>query len=226
MARRPSPSGGAARRAESETQARLAAIVSSSEDAIVVRDLAGTITYWNTGAEALYGYTAAEMVGQPVSRLIPPDRAAEAPAFLIRISEGETLDHFETVRLHRDGHRLDLSMSVTPIRAANGAIIGAASIARDITLRKKADAALAYQAVHDELTGLPNRTLLRTRLQEALRAEHGDPGPVALLVVDLDRVREVNGTLRHQAGDTLLQQISQRLQDAVLPTDLVARIGA
>jgi diguanylate cyclase (GGDEF)-like protein/PAS domain S-box-containing protein len=214
-----------ARKRAEEVQARLAAIVTSSDDAIVAQNMDGTITDWNTGAEAVYGYSAAEIVGQPGARLLPPERSAEAADYLARLAGGESIAQFETVRLHKDGRRIDMSVRLTPIRSQNGSIVGAAGIGRDITEQKKADTVLTHQAQHDGLTGLANRTLLHTRIQQALPTEYGESPPLAVLLLDLDRFKGINDTLGHQVGDVLLQQIARRLQGAVRASDLVARIG-
>ena len=115
----------------------LAAIVESSDDAIIAKDLRGTILTWNRSAERLYGYTAEEIVGRSVSVLIPPDQPDELGEINERVSRGEPVDHYETVRLTKDGRRIDVSLSVSPIRDASGAVVAASTIARDITLRKR-----------------------------------------------------------------------------------------
>jgi PAS domain S-box-containing protein len=133
------------KRAE-ETRLRLVAIVESSEDAIIGQQLNGTITSWNRGAQALYGYTAEEIVGRPVSVLIPPEHQDDFPTIIERLRRGERIEHYETVRLCKDGRRVDVALSVSPIRTADGTIQGAAKIARDITPRKHAEAALRRQS--------------------------------------------------------------------------------
>ena len=124
------------------TRGRLAAIVEFSEDAIVSKDLNGVITSWNNGAERLFGYKAAEAIGRPVMMLIPPDRINEEPGILDRIRRGERIDHYETVRVRKDGTKLDISLTVSPILDAHGHIIGASKTARDITDRKRMEAEL------------------------------------------------------------------------------------
>jgi PAS domain S-box-containing protein len=117
-------------------KARLAAIVESSDDAIVSKDLNGIIMSWNAGAERIFGYTAEEAIGNPVTMLMPPDRVNEEPGILKRIRKGEKIDHYETVRLHKSGRRIDVSLTVSPVLDENGKVIGASKIARDITQRK------------------------------------------------------------------------------------------
>ena len=129
------------KRAEEE-RARLAAIVESSDDVIIGKTLEGIITSWNKGAERIYGYSAAEAVGKSVSMLVPPERPNEIPRILESVRRGEKVDHFETVRMTKDGRRLDISLTVSPIRNSAGDIIGASAIARDITERKRTEEAL------------------------------------------------------------------------------------
>ena len=121
-----------------ELRARMAAIVESSDDAIIGKTLEGTITSWNPGAQRLFGYTEAEAVGRSMRMLMPPDRLREEPDILVRIARGERVHHFDTVRLRKDGSRIDVAVSISPIRDAAGRITGAASFARDITERKRA----------------------------------------------------------------------------------------
>lgn len=125
------------RRAELDAR-RLAAIVESSDDAIVAKDLDGVITSWNQGAERLFGYTSDEVVGKPVTILIPADRHNEEPALLARIRRGERIDHYETVRRRKDGRLVEISLTVSPIKSSDGRIVGASKIARDITERRRA----------------------------------------------------------------------------------------
>ena len=125
------------RRTEQLTR-RLASIVESSDDAIVSKDLDGIIKTWNPGAERLFGYTAEEVIGKPITLLIPIDRHDEEPDILSRIRRGERIDHYETVRRRKDGSMVEVSITVSPIKNAEGTIIGASKIARDITERRRA----------------------------------------------------------------------------------------
>jgi PAS domain S-box-containing protein len=129
------------RKAE-ETRSLLAAIVESSDDAIIGETLEeGVITSWNRAAERMYGYTAQEIIGQPISLLCPPHRVDEIPSILERLKRGEHIQHFETLRQHKDGRLLHVSLTISPIRDESGQIIGASKIARDITERKQSEAA-------------------------------------------------------------------------------------
>jgi len=121
----------------------LAALVASSDDAIISKDLKGIVTSWNRGAERLFGYTSAEMIGESITKVIPTDRLSEETEVLARISRGESVDHFETIRQHKDGALIPISLTVSPIRAQDGTVVGASKIARDITERRRADEALA-----------------------------------------------------------------------------------
>ena len=130
------------RRQGEEARGRLAAIVESSDDAILSKTLDGVIRTWNAGAERLFGYTADEAVGRPVTLLIPPDRLGEEEEILARLRRGDRVDHFETVRVAKGGRRLDVSLTISPLRDRRGAVVGASKIVRDVTARKQADAAL------------------------------------------------------------------------------------
>jgi PAS domain S-box-containing protein len=125
-----------------ESRARLASIIDSSEDAILSKDLNGIITTWNRGAEHIYGYAAEEIVGKHISRLTPPDRPDEVSEILKKIARGESTEHYESVRVTRDGRHLNVSISVSPLRDTAGKIIGASVIARDITRQKRAEGQL------------------------------------------------------------------------------------
>ena len=134
-------------RIQAETvREHLAAVVDSSDDAIISKDLNGTINAWNRGAEKIFGYSAAEATGKTMRMIIPPERASEETEILARIGRGESVEHFETVRVRKDGKKIDVSVTISPIRDSIGAIVGASKIARDITERRKTDAALAEQA--------------------------------------------------------------------------------
>ncbi|MGB9197291.1 MAG: PAS domain S-box protein [Terriglobales bacterium] len=123
----------------SEQRSRMALIVDSSQDAIIAKDLGGIITNWNKGAEQVYGYTAAEAIGKPITILAPGERRDETMTILARIRTGERVEPFETVRVRKDGQRLSVSLSVSPIQSANGDIVGASIIARDVTGQRRAE---------------------------------------------------------------------------------------
>jgi PAS domain S-box-containing protein len=131
-----------------KAQRRLAAIIESSEDAIASKDLNGIITSWNKSAERLFGYTAEEIIGQPVTLIIPPELHGDEPMILGKIRAGERIEHFQTVRVHKSGRLIDVSLTVSPIRDDKGTVVGAAKIVRDITRQKKLEeAALRLAAI-------------------------------------------------------------------------------
>jgi PAS domain S-box-containing protein len=134
-----------------EAAQRLASIVESSDDAIVSKDLNGIITSWNKGAERVFGYLAHEAIGKHISIVFPPDRVDEEPAILERVRRGERIDHYETVRQRKHGSRIDVSLTVSPVRDNKGKIVGASKIVRDITERTRSEtqiAMLAREAEH------------------------------------------------------------------------------
>ena len=132
-----------------DPQQWLTAVVEHAELAILSKRLDGRILTWNSAAEVMYGYTAEEVVGQYVSVLMPEDRKGEMETILSRLSAGERIHHFETCRRRKDGQLLDVSLSISPVRDDDGAIVGAATIARDITSRRKARAEL--KRLNDEI---------------------------------------------------------------------------
>jgi PAS domain S-box-containing protein len=158
---------------------RLAAIVESSDDAIVSKDLTGVITSWNRGAEQLFGYTAAEAIGQSITMLIPPDRLSEEDHVLGRIRRGERVEHFETTRRRKDGTSVDVSLTVSPILDSSGAIVGASKIARDITVRKRLE------------EGLRDMQARLLALAKASASILGSPGTDAVLAATMALARDV-----------------------------------
>ena len=136
---------------------QLISIVESSHDAIVSKDLDGTIMTWNRGAERLFGYSAEDAIGRSITMLIPPDRRDEEPGILARIRKGEMVDHFETVRRRKDGSLFDISLTISPVRDAKGRIVGASKIARDISERKEAEARLkdSQRRLQELLAAIP-----------------------------------------------------------------------
>ena len=159
------------RRQTEEMRARLAAIVESSDDAIVGKTLDGTITSWNAAAEKLFGYASKETLGRPIVMLIPPDRLAEEVEILARLRRGERIHHFETVRLRKDGSLVDVSLSISPILDARGQIVGASKIARDITERKRAELKIRHlNRVYAVLSGI-NALIVRVQDREELFRE-------------------------------------------------------
>lgn len=153
--------------------ARLAAIVSSSDDAIVSKTLQGFITSWNAGAERIFGYTAEEMLGRHITTIIPPELHAEEERIIAQLARGERIEHYETVRIAKDGRRVDISLTVSPIRDSHGRVVGASKVARDVSERKRAE---ETQRLLDELNHRIKNTLATVQAiaQQTLRRSH-DP---------------------------------------------------
>jgi PAS domain S-box-containing protein len=145
------------RKSAEEISARLAAIVNFSSDAIIGKDLNSIITSWNIGAERMFGYSAIEMIGQSIMRLIPPGRQQEEMEIINRVNNGERMEHFETLRVAKDGRLVDVEATVSPVKDITGKIVGASKVARDITERKHAEAALreSEERFHAMLNGIP-----------------------------------------------------------------------
>ncbi len=193
-----------------EANLRLAAIVESSDDAIIGKTLDGTVTNWNKGAERIYGYAASEMVGRPISILVPPERADEIPQILQRLRQGEHVDHFETERITKEGKRLSISLTISPIRDREGRLTGASTIARDFTATKLAQAQMQesrkqmeiiFQGVAESITVLDQQDKLVFANEAAARALGYEKvsdllaAPVASLIEDYDLMDESGAKL-------------------------------
>ncbi len=204
---------------------RLAAIVEHSDDAIVGLRLDGTITSWNSGAEHLFGYSTMEALGRQAAMLEPPEQRGEVASLLERVGLGEPIKGLDTRRIGKSGRVVDVSLTVSPIRDEDGSIAGASAISRDNSERRRMERALAFQALQDQLTGLPNRVLLMDRLQQALEARERNGGDVAVLFVDLDEFKLINDSLGHSVGDEVLAAVAPRLRSLLRAGDTVARFG-
>jgi PAS domain S-box-containing protein len=195
--------------------ASTAAIVASSDDAIIGKTLDGIITSWNEGAERLYGYTAGEAVGRPISLVIPPELGHELPEILDQLRRGERIEHFETVRLAKRGRRIDVSVTVSPVRDASDRIIGASSIARDITHRKQIEAtrrerdtlrsvaSLAAGAAHE----INNPLAVVMGQVQLLTDEVVGPSRqrIAEILEAIDRIRAIVARMRHLTRVELME---------------------
>ncbi|MEP6604806.1 MAG: diguanylate cyclase [Nitrosospira sp.] len=212
------------RRAEAYT-AQLAAIVESSNDAIIVKDLNGIINNWNAGAERLFGYRKSEILGHSITDLIPLDRLDEETRIMSLIKSGKFTDHFETVRLRKGGKTISVSIMISPVKDGAGNIIGASKVARDISQLKESQERIQHLANYDELTELPNRRLLADRMNIAIAHAARCSGRLALLFLDLDRFKPVNDSLGHDVGDKLLKAVAERMQGMVRLTDTTSRFG-
>ena len=166
------------KRAEQATRL-LAAIVESSHDAIVSKSLNGVITSWNKGAERLFGYAAEEAVGQNITLIIPPERRDEERTIVEQLTRGERIDHFETVRMRKDGSLLDVSLTISPMKDDSGRVVGASKLARDITERKRAE-----EALRQAQTDLAHVSRLTTMEEFTASLAHEVKQPIAAIVTD------------------------------------------
>ncbi len=188
--------------------ARLAAIVESSNDAILSKDLNGVIQTWNAGAERLFGYRAEEVVGRPITLLLPPERADEETRILERVRSGQLVDHLETVRVTKDGKRVDVSVTVSPVKDRSGRIVGASKVVRDISDRKRAEEALREQAAL--------LILARDELESRVRERTAD---LVRTNAELERAKQVAESAS-RAKSTFLANMSHEIR-----TPLNAVIG-
>ncbi|HVU71678.1 MAG TPA: EAL domain-containing protein [Mycobacteriales bacterium] len=210
------------KRAERAAQV-LSSIATTSGDAILTKSLDGTIQSWNAGAEALYQYRADEVVGQSVS-MLDPRGPGEVQQILATVCRGETV-RIETVRRRKDGTDIVVQLTVSPMFDGAGAVVGASAIARDVSDRRQLEKELSQLALYDGLTGLPNRTLLHDRLQQAIANADRRRKPLAVLFCDLDHFKRVNDSRGHLIGDELLKVAATRISSAIRSGDTVARFG-
>jgi PAS domain S-box-containing protein len=191
-------------------RAALAAIVESSDDAIISKDLEGRITSWNRAAERLYGYSAQEMLGQSVLRIIPPELRDEEARILQKVRGGQRLEHFETVRLTRDGRRIEVALTVSPVRSASGEIIGASKVARDLRSQREGDRAKAILAaivmssddaiISKDLRGVVTSWNPAAERMYGFRAEEMIGSPIAKIIPPHLHEEEASILARIRAG--------------------------
>lgn len=204
---------------------RLAAIVEGSDDAILTKDLDGTITSWNRGAERIFGYTAAETIGRPVTMLIPQDRHDEEPEILGRIRRGEHVDHYETIRQHKNGRLIHISLTVSPLRDERGEIVGASKIARDIDDRFRAEEQqrLLLAEMHHRIK---NVFALTSGLVRLSAARSKTPAEMAEMVRGrLDALAQAHSLTVPAVGMEGVADIRQATLHSLLRTLLAPAIG-
>lgn len=208
-----------------ERQALLASIAEECDEAIVATGPAGVIEIWNNAAAELFGWAEKEVVGSPLSMVVPPERQSELCEHMSRAWAGEVLGRVETVRVCKHGSRVEVSVSFAPLRDRCGQVRGVSQVIRDITQQKASERALAFQAMHDHLTGLPNRSLLEDRMAHALERCQREGTSIAVIFFDVDHFKTVNDTAGHEVGDRLLRAVASRLRQSVRSMDTVARLG-
>jgi PAS domain S-box-containing protein len=194
---------------------RLAAIVESSDDAIISKDLNAVITSWNDGAERIFGYTAQEAVGRPVTMLMPPERVDEEAGILERIRRGERIDHYETVRRRKDGMLVDISLTVSPVLDPQGRVMGASKIARDISSRKQAEKNIENVKNELEARVLERTRELRNQVQENRRAEENLRNLTARLLQVQDEERRHMARDLHDSAGQLLTALNMSISSAL-----------
>jgi PAS domain S-box-containing protein len=229
---------------------QLRAPIEASDDAIIGKQLDGTIVSWNGGAQRIYGYAADEVMGKSISIIVPPERSAELAGLLASVSRGEHVDHYETVRIRKDGNLIDVSLAVSPIRDARGALIGASTIARDVTERKQAEMELrrsnqdlerfAYVASHDlseplrSIAGFVDLLARRYRGQLDADADKFIAFTVSgvermqTLIDDLlvySRIRSVELTLVEIDTAALVRDVLADLEDAISAHGTLVEVG-
>ena len=202
-------------------------LLEAAPDAMVIVAEDGTIVLVNRQAELLFRWSRHQMIGQPVERLLPGQlreaHRAHREAYRDKPEVRAMGAKIDLMALRADGSQFPVEISLAPVQTEGGVLVSAAI--RDITERKQAEAALAHQALHDALTGLPNRLLLLDRLGQALASARRTGQGVAVLFLDVDRFKLINDSRGHAAGDELITRVARRLDETVRPSDTVARFG-
>ena len=211
-------------RAEQQSLRLLAAIVEQSRDAIFAFDRDGVITAWNRGAERMLGHAARDALGRPVTMLMAADRVAEERGLVRQVLAGQSVE-YETERVRADRTLVEVSMMISPLRAAGGEVVGASAIARDATERHQMERRLEHLANHDPLTGLLNRRAFETELAHAVAFAHRYEIGATLLMLDVDHFKYINDSHGHALGDATLRHVSDLLQHRLRETDVICRHG-
>lgn len=209
------------------SEARIRAIMDNIVDAVIMIDEKGIIETINPAAERLFGYDAAELLGKNISVLIPKPHQDAHDHYIEKFLETGQAKIIDTVRevigIRKDGHKFHMDLGISQMRVGERRYF--VGIARDITSRKAHAAALKYQALHDGLTDLPNRSLLYDRLEQTILIGQREKRQLAIVVADLDGFKAINDRFGHHVGDLVLQEVAQRLRNNLRESDTVARLG-
>ena len=201
------------------------AVVDSCEDAIFAETLDGVIVGWNRAAERIYGYSASGIVGEPASILLPPEVYNELPPIMQKIKRGRGVNRFESVRMKKDGSSIRVSIAISPILDARGKVLGASVMSYEINEQKRSEESIRYLATHDALTDLANYTSLLEAFDAELRRSDRTGRPFALVLLDVDRLKEINDTHGHLAGTGALRRMAGILKRTCRSIDTAARYG-
>lgn len=208
-----------------DAQAMLSALVRFSGEAIIGKNLEGIILSWNKEAENLYGYTEQEALGTNIKMLFPKNKQKEFQNIRCKITKGIPIKSFETSRVHKNGRTIPVSITIAPIRNAQGVVIGASTTARDITQQKLTEEKLKHLAEHDALTGLINRTLFEDRVIQAIALTKRAKSTMAVCFLDIDNFKTINDTYGHHIGDLLLRTVAKKMRKCIRDIDTIARFG-
>lgn len=206
--------------------AQYKALIDSSDDAIISKDTEGIIRTWNAGATHIFGYTAAEAIGQHANMLIPPERLSEEEKLLKSVLAGQSVRHFRTTRLTQAGHRIFASVSLSAIRNEAGQIIGYSKIVRDLTQEIQQEQLLWKEVHYDSLTGLMSRVGIQNAVDDLIRISQVRNRAIAVVHCNIDEFSIANTRWGTDVGDQLLIQVAQTLRDVVRESDDIARVHA
>jgi diguanylate cyclase (GGDEF)-like protein/PAS domain S-box-containing protein len=194
-------------------------------DAMIAKTLAGTIVSWNAAAERLFGYSEQEALGHSILFIVPPELMGEEAAILDRLAQGQRVQELHTHRFNKEGQRIPITMTISPLRDRDGQVIGASSIVRERASATENQSDLLRLAYQDPLTSVSNRTHLLDRLEQAMRRNERTELFGAILFIDLDNFKQVNDSATHAAGDRVLTKCARRMQSVLREYDTVARWG-
>jgi diguanylate cyclase (GGDEF)-like protein/PAS domain S-box-containing protein len=221
-----------ARKRAEERTSYLAALVENSNEAVVGKTLDGVVTAWNKGAQRIYGYSAREMIGTSIAVVFPPERQNELHEILSRVRHGHMIENFETERIAKDGRRIYVSLTVSPIIDRHGHLVGFSTIGQDITERKRAEEQIARHAVQlealaqmDPLTGLLNRRGIQHVLSREVANARRHGSSLMAILIDIDNFKWINDSLGYNIGDQVLREITEKMRECLRLTDYEGRIG-